>query len=287
MRGGAALLGIVFGGLALALGFITDDATLESVLGDDNAVTPIGKVEQKAPQPNSAQQIAAKPQVPVLCYHRITDSRKSSYAVGISTFANQIKMLADSGYHSISPTLLYEYLVHNKPLPNKPVMLTFDDSRAEHALIAAPLLEKYHFRGVFFIMTITNNKKNYLTKTQIRSLSDAGHTIGLHSWDHTMVTKYRSEHDWETQVVKPKMMLEKLIGKPIECWAFPNGVYSHSSAERIGRYFKMSFILAEKRDTALPLQTVRRVLVPSCSPKALLRTMQQSFSKRTTKHTST
>jgi len=159
--------------------------------------------------PNTRAMIYAKEEVPVLCYHRIDDGRKGDYTVSKETFAAHMKILADSGYHAILPAQLYDYLVYNKALPLKPVMITFDDSRVEHAAIAAPIMEKHGFRGVFFIMTITYNKKNYMTKEQIIQLAKAGHTIGLHSWDHTMVIKYKDAADWKKEVTDPKKSLKQ------------------------------------------------------------------------------
>ena len=236
--------------------------------------------------PNSKQaanipaQILEKPQVPVLCYHRISDGKKNDYTVSQTAFAAHMKALADSGYHAISPAQLYDYLVYSKALPAKPVMITFDDSRAEHFAIAAPVMEKYGFRGAFFIMTITYNKKNYMTKEQIASLAKAGHTVGLHTWDHTMVTKYSDSTDWQKEVVEPKAKLEKIVGMPVEYFAYPNGVFNHKSAEELSKYFKLSFSLSTKRDSLLPLQTVRRIIVPECSAQRLLSSMQHSFGKK-------
>src|SRR5665648_266246 len=139
---------------------------------------------------NTADQIYAKPEVPVLCYHRISDGPKSEYRVSPAIFSAHMKMLSDSGYHYISPAQLYDYLVFNKTLPEKPFIIAFDDSRAEHYEIAAPVMEKYGFKGVFFIMTITYNKKNYMTTDQIIQLEKAGHTIGPVSYTHlTLPTK--------------------------------------------------------------------------------------------------
>jgi hypothetical protein len=56
---------------------------------------------------------------------------------------------------------------------------------------------------VFFVMTVSINRDNYLTKDEIKNLSDSGHVIAAHTWDHHMVTKYTGD-DWNTQLVKPK-----------------------------------------------------------------------------------
>ena len=188
-----------------------------------------------------------------------------------------MKILKDSGYNSISPDQLYDYLVYNKTLPAQPVMITFDDSRIEHTEIAAPVMEKYGFRGVFFIMTITYNKKNYMTTEQIAQLAKAGHTVGMHSWDHTMATKYKDSIDWQKQVIEPKKKLEGIIGKPVSYWAYPNGVTNHEASTEMSKYFKLSFILSTKRDSIQPLQTVRRMITPDMSAQNLLKSMRRTF----------
>jgi len=228
-------------------------------------------------KPNSTAQILAKKQVPVICYHRIENGRNDEYTVSPASFENQIKTLADSGFHSISPNQLYDYLVYNKALPENPFMITFDDSRVEHAEIAAPVLEKYNFKGVFFIMTITYNKKNYMTTDQIAGLAKAGHTVGLHSWDHTMVTKYDSVSVWQKQVVEPKKKLESITGKPVEYFAYPYGICNRKSATEMSKYMKLAFILSTKRDSIQPLHTVRRMIVPEWTPQGMIRAMKKTF----------
>jgi len=239
--------------------------------------TTTDSVKNVVQQKNTSAQILEKQQIPVLCYHRITDASKGDYTVSIGTFNEHIKTLADSGYHSISPDQLYDYLVYNQTLPNKPFMITFDDSRIEHHDIAASVLEKYGFRGVFFIMTITYNKKNYMTTDQIAELAKKGHTIGLHSWDHTMATKYTTDEDWQKQVVEPQKKLAEIIGKNVDYWAYPNGVTNAKASQELSKYMKLSFILSTKRDSINPLQTVRRIIVPDMSGQALLKSMKRNF----------
>ena len=252
-----------------------EQSKLDSTVTEQSAETKESSLKK-----NTAAQIYAKPEVPVLCYHRIADGPKGDYKVSPATFAAHLKILSDSGYHSVSPSQLYDYLVYNKALPDKPFMITFDDSRAEHSVIAAPMLEKHGFRGVFFIMTITYNKKNYMTKDQIAQLAKAGHTVGLHSWDHTMAVKYKTPEDWKKEVVEPKKKLESITGMPVEYWAYPNGVFNHVAAQELSKYFKISFELSTKRDSLLPLQCVRRIIIPDVSGQQLLKSMHKSFGKK-------
>jgi peptidoglycan/xylan/chitin deacetylase (PgdA/CDA1 family) len=272
----------LIGVLLLEIAITGCNHTNKQKKNSDNTTEQDEVISENQPKNNSSQ-IYAKPQIPVLCYHRITNSVKSEYAISPATFASHIKILADSGYHSVSPDQLYNYLVYNKALPVKPVMITFDDSRIEHFTIAAPILKKNGFRGAFFIMTITYNKKNYMTKEQIAQLVKDGHTVGLHSWDHTMVTKYKTPDDWKKEVADPKKKLETIVDKKVEYWAYPNGVFDHKGAEELSKYFKISLSLSTKRDSLLPLQTVRRIIVPECSPEKLLKSMRQSFVRTKTK----
>lgn len=226
---------------------------------------------------NSAFEILNKPEIPILCYHRIEEGRDDIYSVSPTVFSSHIQILSDSGYNTILPDQIYNYLVYNETLPQKPIMITFDDSRKEHFTIAADELEKRNFRGVFFIMTVTNNKKNYMSTDEIKKLSERGHTIGLHSWDHVMVTKYNDSTTWQKQVFEPQEKLMNLIDKPIDYWAYPNGVYDRKAAATLHNHFKMSFILRAQRDSIYPLQTIRRMIIPSDSPTRLLRRIDKSF----------
>ncbi len=253
-----------------------------------NAKTQNDSIENPADQEvhameesrNTTTEILAKKQVPILCYHRIEYGRNDEYTVTPATFEAHMKILADSGFRSINPGQLYDYLVFNKEIPEKPVIISFDDSRVEHATIAAPVMEKYGFRGVFFLMTITHNKKNYMTDEQIINLSKAGHTIGFHSWDHTRATKYDIDSIVKQNVIEPKKKLEEMIGMPVEYFAYPYGLTNEKTTANMDNYFKMSFILSTKQDTINPLQSVRRMIAPEWKPQSLLRAMEKTFSRR-------
>jgi peptidoglycan/xylan/chitin deacetylase (PgdA/CDA1 family) len=216
----------------------------------------------------SAAEILARPQVPILCYHQIRnwragDSKQAKdYIVPEQTFAEQLKMLHDSGYHTISTDELYNYLCYGAALPSKPILLTFDDTDLPQFTIAKPVMEKYGFKGMFFIMTVSLGRPNYMSREQVKQLSDAGHEIGSHTWDHKNIKQY-VDADWVTQIDKPTKTLESITGKPVQYFAYPFGLWNTAVIPNLKAHgFKAAFQLSAKRDNNDPLYTIRRIIVP-------------------------
>ena len=232
----------------------------------------------------SAAEILSRKQVPILCYHQIrnwkaTDSKAAKdYIVQESDFKEQLKMLADSGYHTILPDQLYQYLNENTALPAKPIMLTFDDTDLDQYTLAAPEMKKYGFKGVFFIMTVSLGRPRYMTKAQVKELSDAGNEIASHTWDHHNVKKYQGQ-DWVTQIEKPTKKLEEITGKPVKYFAYPFGLWNIQAVPELKkRGFVAAFQLSEKRDPTEPLFTIRRLLASGYwSAHTLSNNIKQSF----------
>jgi peptidoglycan/xylan/chitin deacetylase (PgdA/CDA1 family) len=216
----------------------------------------------------SASVILSKKQVPILCYHQIrdwkpTDSKVSrDYIVPPAAFAAQMRMLADSGYHTISPDLLYAYLISGARLPSKPILLTFDDTDLDQYTVAYPEMRKYGFKGMFFIMTVSLGKAHYMSREQVHTLSEDGNTIGSHTWDHHNVKKYEG-NDWITQLDKPTKQLEQITGKSIRYFAYPFGLWNTAAFPELKkRGFVAAFQLNEKPDPQDPLYSIRRIIVP-------------------------
>lgn len=234
----------------------------------------------------TAAEILAKKEVPVLCYHQIrewkaSDSKRAHDDImSPAKFEQHIKMLADSGYHTVSPDELYNYLKHDGPLPEKPIMITFDDNNLDHYTVAAPTLKKYGFRGVFFIMTVTIGRPRYMSKAQIKELSDDGHSIASHTYDHKNFAQFKDE-DWETQIDKPSKTLEAITGKKVEYLAYPYGVFKAANLPKLQEHgIKAAFILSTKRDENYPIQTIRRIIDPGTyTAKNLYNSINKSFNK--------
>ncbi len=227
-----------------------------------NATTTVAVLGKAA----LAEVVLGRKQIPILCYHQLrnwkpTDSKAAKdYIVQENDFREQMKMLADSGYHTILPDQLYQYLNAGSALPTKPVMLTFDDTDLDQYTLAAPQMKKYGFKGVFFIMTVSLGRPHYMDKAQVKELSDEGHVIAAHTWDHHNVKKYQGQ-DWVIQIEKPTKKLEEITGKPVKYFAYPFGLWNGQAIPELKkRGFVAAFQLSEKRDTIEPLFTIRRLL---------------------------
>lgn len=242
------------------------------------------KTDINTSNPATSAIIMQRAQVPILCYHQIrdwraTDSKQArDYIVPVAAFEAQIKMLADSGYHSISADQLNNYLMYGAALPEKPVMLTFDDTDLPQYTIAKPVMEKYGFKGLFFIMTVSLGRPNYMTKDQVKQLSDAGNEIGSHTWDHKNIKKF-TDADWAIQIDKPTKTLETITGKQVKYFAYPFGLWNTAAIPQLKKHgFVAAFQLSEKRDQNDPLYTIRRMIVPGAWTAANLKTwMKRTF----------
>lgn len=235
-----------------------------------------------------AKTILARKQVPILCYHQVrnwkpTDGKVGKdYIVEIQNFKDQMKMLADSGYHTILPDQLYAYLNTGAALPSKPIMLTFDDTDMDQFTIVRPTLEKLGYKAVYFIMTVSIGRKgkfvDYMTKEQIKQLSDEGNIIGSHTYDHKNFKKYAGK-DWEEQLDKPTKKLEEITGKKMTEFAYPFGLWNAEGIPELKkRGFRMAYQLSTKRDEKDPLFTIRRIIASGYwSPKTLSNSIKNSF----------
>jgi peptidoglycan/xylan/chitin deacetylase (PgdA/CDA1 family) len=220
--------------------------------------------------------VLKRKEIPILCYHQIRDWKPADsktargYIVPPAAFHEQIKMLSDSGYHTILPDELYAYLTKGTSVPDKSVLLTFDDTDLDQYTVALPEMKKYGFKGVFFIMTVSLGKPHYMSKEQVKELSDLGHTIGSHTWDHHNVKKYQG-NDWVIQIEKPTRQLETITGRHMRYFAYPFGLWNKQAIPELKkRGFIAAFQLNEKRDENDPLFTIRRIIVPgSWSPATL------------------
>ena len=137
----------------------------------------------------------------VLMYHSINskESHSNDYVITPQALEQDLKYLKDNGYTTITMTNVINFVENCIPLPEKPVMITFDDGYYNNYLHAFPLLQKYDSRAVLSIIgtetdkysAIDENRENYshVTWEQVREMHDSGlvefqnHSYNMHKLD--------------------------------------------------------------------------------------------------------
>lgn len=110
-----------------------------------------------------------------------------------------------------------------KACKGKDVVFTFDDGGESFITVAAPILEKYGFKGIFFISTKQINTKGFLSTEQIKELDARGHTIGSHTHSHpknlSLLSYNEIIEEWKVSVD----ILSTILDKRVFIASIPNG----------------------------------------------------------------
>ena len=233
--------------------------------------------------PTDVASVAARSDVPVLCYHQIRPPTAGDaaadrpYIVAPKVLARQMQALDAAGYHTITGDQLVAHVARGARLPSKPVLLTFDDASAGQYTSALPILRRHKFVATFFVMTVVLDKPGWLTRREVRALARTGMTIGAHTWDHSPVPRYAGA-DWHMQIDAPTHELARLTGRPVRLFAYPFGLWDPAAIPHLWHAgLRAAFQLSERYDRRHPLWNVRRIIVPSWSGRQLLREIRQSF----------
>lgn len=166
--------------------------------------------------------------VPILLYHHIGDSPSDSpYYVSASKFEQQMYLLHQWGYQTISVELLIRAIKEGAMLPQKPIILTFDDGSQSVYSTVLPIMQKYNFTGTVYLVNNYLGVSNYLNIEDVRALFAAGWEIGSHSITHTDLTLKST--DQEKEIIESRLRLQRQLELPILTFAYPYGAYNEDS----------------------------------------------------------
>lgn len=128
--------------------------------------------------------------IPVITYHDVLplvpeNDKVNASVLSLAAFTSQMDYLHRNGYYTASLRELEEYVRGAGSLPEKTVVITFDDGYQSNYLYCYPVLKKYNFRAAIFLMgTVPPKARPHLTALQIRSLAASGMVeIGSHTYD--------------------------------------------------------------------------------------------------------
>lgn len=146
----------------------------------------------RAPVEPTPDGVARTVRLPILMYHYLStppadaDIYRTDLSVPPDLFAAQLDRILADGYTTVDLYALQEYLTRGVPLPEKPVIITFDDGYRDNYENAFPLLRARGMVATFFVVTdfIDEERPEYLTWDMVREMHAGGMSIESHSRNH-------------------------------------------------------------------------------------------------------
>ncbi len=187
-------------------------------------------------------------QVPSLMYHSISEhasSRFRPFTVLPASFADQMAYLHQHAYTPLTVSQLASALSQQgNALPERPVVLTFDDGYADFFTEALPVLKRYNFTATLYITTAFINDTSrwmryegettrpMLTWAQLEQISTGGIECAAHTHTHPQLdTLPRSLAQGE--IVHSKKLLENHLGKEVNSFAYPYGYLTTTLRQQV------------------------------------------------------
>ena len=174
-------------------------------------------------------------QLPILMYHSVAPDGPALFAryrVTPKQFESQLRFLRDSGYYSITLGR-WRHAVETRRLPEgRAIVLTFDDGYLDFRDQAWPLLRKYGFGAIVFVVTEYVGRASewedgrgalpLLGWNDIRELHGNGIEFGAQSSRHRLLISMTPE-EVTLDLLASRMTLARMLDAPAEALAYPNG----------------------------------------------------------------
>lgn len=171
--------------------------------------------------------------VPVLMYHSIDYEKGNELRVPKEKFKEQMQYLKDNGYTTLTFDELYNFLINNKPIPEKSVVITFDDGYEDNYSNAYPILKQFGFNATIFVITnAIDNEKAFLTSAQLNEMEQNGIDIESHTLAHDELNKLPYDKQVET-LRGAKEFIEKKLNKEVKYIGYPFGKWNDDTIKAL------------------------------------------------------
>ena len=152
------------------------------------------------------------------------------YRITAGELERLLSQLRKLGYQSVGSRQFRAWQQGSGTLPERTVVLTFDDGHASHFEVVASLLKRYRFSGTFFVTTGYVGKPGYMTWEQLRKLAFLGMEVGSHGATHRPLT-HLSRDEVRQELIASREALSKALGVPVQALAAPGGFWNKAVAD--------------------------------------------------------
>ncbi len=174
--------------------------------------------------------------VPILMYHRIADNPGDRNSLSPAKFTEQLDYLSAHGFHTVSLRDVHDYYTSRKKLPQKPVVLTFDDGYEDNFSVALPLLTARNMTATVFPISAWVGQPNKwedfgkppavtMSWEQLKKWLNAGMEIGSHTVSHPFLSQLHGEV-LQSELTQSKDTLSAHLSITTDFLCYPYGDYS-------------------------------------------------------------
>lgn len=170
--------------------------------------------------------------VPILMYHSISDNPKNLLCLSPAHFAQQMQHLKDAGYHTITFGDLDDWAA-GKPIPVKPVLITFDDGYRDNYTNAFPVLKRLGLKAAIFMTTGFFDARMNLTADMAKEMKASGLIeFGSHTVSHADLTTLPDDR-LRNEIFQSKSELESKLGGPVAAFCYPSGRFNEKTVQYV------------------------------------------------------
>ena len=178
----------------------------------------------------------------VLMYHKVNDVLGNSVTVPVSQFDEQLSQLGELGYTPVSLDDVLAYYLRGVPLPERAVLITFDDGYLDNLENAAPILRRHGFPAVLFVpigylgepRPLPHDEHlaggGLLNRTldweQLRELEQLGVRVESHGIGHRPLADLELD-EATREITLSKLELEERLARPVRAFAYVKGSEAH------------------------------------------------------------
>ena len=203
-----------------------------------------------------------KIKIPVICYHSINKdpSGKSPIIISPEKFRQHLQTIKDNGYTTLTMSQFNDYIFGDKPIPEKSVLLTFDDGYMDNYTNAFPILKEFNMNATVFVISSYLDGDIYMSPSNIKEMSDYGIDIESHTVTHRRLSELSYEEQLK-ELKNSKETIEKITGKPIIAIAYPEGKFNEDTKKAtMEAGYSMGFTIdrgyADRSDNAAQLNRI-------------------------------
>jgi peptidoglycan/xylan/chitin deacetylase (PgdA/CDA1 family) len=209
-----------------------------SVMGEVKSSSEAAPSEVATSKTDKANEIPTtrndKIKIPVICYHSINKdpSGKSPIIISPEKFRQHLQTIKDNGYTTLTMAQFNDYLLGDKPVPEKSVLLTFDDGYMDNYTNAFPILKEFNMNATVFVISSYMDGDVYMAPKNIKEMSDYGIDIESHTVSHLRLSELSYEQQLN-ELKTSKQVIESITGKPVISIAYPEGKYNDDTSKAV------------------------------------------------------